>query len=84
MTDIRMARWRSAVHGGQPGPLTRLRAGLLLCAIGALVQRPGLGQRVALTASPNPAAPGQTVTIVWHFVGDKIILQGGRFGWGRT
>jgi len=60
----------------------RLRAFLLTFTVCALAQRPCAGQLPALTAEPNRVSPGQVVRIVWHFVGDKIVLYGGRFGRG--
>lgn len=84
MTDPVTARWPGALRGGTPRSARRLRTLLLLCAAGALGQGTASAQRRDLTASPNPASPGQAVTIVWHFVGDKILLQGGRFGLGAN
>jgi len=51
-------------------------------AVAGLARGVCSGQPAGITAKPNPASPGQTVTLTWHFVGDKVMLYGGRFGLG--
>lgn len=62
----------------------RLHALLLMFAVCAIPRSACFGKGAALTAEPNTVAPGQAVTLVWHFVGDKIMLYGGRFGHGAN
>ena len=62
----------------------RLRPVLLVAVICAAAPYPCCARPPELTAKPNPASPGQTVTLVWHFVGEKIVLYGGRFGQGTN
>ncbi len=40
------------------------------------------GQEASFSASPNPTSPDRPVTLTWHFVGDKIVISGGRFAKG--
>lgn len=56
----------------------------LLCATAWWLQAAGGPARAAdaVSVTPKPSAPGQTVTFKWYFTGTKVLVSGGRFGKG--
>jgi len=61
----------------------RLRLAMLFLLGGSmLVPSSAVRAADAIAITPNPCAPGQTVTLKWYFTGTKVLVAGGRFGKG--